>query len=62
MVFQSYALFPHYNVFDNIAYGLKIKTSRTRNKKQGFKNLGNHRLAGDGKTISNQLSEVSNSA
>lgn len=22
MVFQSYALFPHYNVFDNIAYGL----------------------------------------
>lgn len=25
MVFQSYALFPHYNIFDNIAYGLKIK-------------------------------------
>ncbi len=25
MVFQSYALFPHYNVFNNIAYGLKIK-------------------------------------
>jgi iron(III) transport system ATP-binding protein len=25
MVFQSYALFPHYNVFDNIAYGLKIR-------------------------------------
>ena len=25
MVFQSYALFPNYNVFDNIAYGLKIK-------------------------------------
>lgn len=25
MVFQSYALFPHLNVYENIAYGLKIK-------------------------------------
>ncbi len=25
MVFQNYALFPHMNVFDNIAYGLKIR-------------------------------------
>jgi ABC-type polar amino acid transport system ATPase subunit len=24
MVFQSYALFPHMNVFDNIAFGLKF--------------------------------------
>lgn len=25
MVFQSYALFPHYNIYENIAYGLKLK-------------------------------------
>ena len=25
-IFQKYALFPHMNVFDNIAFGLEIKT------------------------------------
>jgi len=29
MVFQSYALFPHLNVFENVAYGLKIKKMKT---------------------------------
>ncbi|MCB0021488.1 MAG: ABC transporter ATP-binding protein, partial [Caldilinea sp.] len=25
MVFQSYAIFPHLNVYENISYGLKVK-------------------------------------
>ena len=28
MVFQSYALFPHMTVFDNVAYGLRIERLR----------------------------------
>jgi iron(III) transport system ATP-binding protein len=35
MVFQSYGLFPHMNVFENIAYGLKVKrTPRCEIKKR----------------------------
>lgn len=34
MVFQNYALFPHMTVFDNIAYGLKLrKVSKVEAKK-----------------------------
>lgn len=37
MVFQSYALFPHMNVFDNVAYSLNIKELKKSNffKKAG---------------------------
>ena len=34
-VFQSYALFPHMTIFENIAYGLKIK----RYQRQKLKNV-----------------------
>ena len=30
MVFQSYALFPHMNVFDNVAYGLRVVKTPAR--------------------------------
>lgn len=39
-IFQSYALFPHLNVFDNIAYGLKLKKmSKEKIKKEVTKAL-----------------------
>lgn len=37
MVFQSYALFPHMNVFDNVAYSLNIQDLKKSNM---FKKLG----------------------
>lgn len=29
-VFQRYALFPHMNIYDNIAFGLKLKSCQKR--------------------------------
>jgi len=40
-VFQQYALFPHLNVFDNIAYGLKIKGAATSEIDQEVKYMLN---------------------
>jgi putative spermidine/putrescine transport system ATP-binding protein len=34
MVFQSYALFPNMNVIDNVAYGLKVKGLRRKERSQ----------------------------
>ncbi len=39
MVFQSYALFPHYNVFDNVAYGLKLRKVPSQEIEQRVKTI-----------------------
>ena len=42
MVFQSYAIFPHLNVYENIAFGLRLKKmeeSKTREKMEGVIDL-----------------------
>ena len=38
-VFQKYALFPHLNVFKNIAFGLKLKTVEDANAPKGVRKL-----------------------
>ncbi len=56
-VFQKYALFPHLNVFDNIAFGLKIKKmdkAVIREKVEAMLELVN--LKGYGKRYVEQLS------
>jgi len=57
MVFQSYALFPHMNVFDNVAYGLalrKEKKSRIKDRVKEVLNLVD--LEGLENRATNQLS------
>ncbi|MCE5257222.1 MAG: ABC transporter ATP-binding protein [Spirochaetaceae bacterium] len=57
MCFQSYALFPHMNVYDNIAFGLKMrKVPKPEQKKRVDKVLGMLSLAGMGQRKPSQLS------
>src|SRR5690606_34860779 len=57
MVFQSYALFPHMNVFDNVAYGLRIrKLSRSDIQTRVENALALVGLSGLGNRKPNQLS------
>ncbi len=56
-VFQKYALFPHLNVFDNIAFGLKIKrTSKAQIEEKVNAMLKLVNLEGYGKRWIDQLS------
>ena len=57
MVFQSYALLPHYNVFDNVAYGLKLrKVPKDEIKERVTKILKLVELEGMEGRMTNQLS------
>ncbi len=57
MVFQSYAIFPHLSVFENIAYGLKIKKlSKQDIKKRVAEVLELTELSGLENRAPNQLS------
>ncbi len=57
MVFQSYALLPHYNVFDNVAYGLKIRKLPKKEIKEKVTNiLKLVELEGMESRMTNQLS------
>lgn len=57
MVFQSYALLPHYNVFDNVAYGLKLrKLPRAEIKEKVMNILSLVEMEGMESRMTNQLS------
>ena len=57
MVFQSYALLPHYNIFDNVAYGLKLrKMDKATIKEKVTKILKLVGLEGMEARMTNQLS------
>ena len=57
MVFQSYALFPHMNIFDNVAYGLKLRgVSKEEIRRRVFEMLDLVGLEGMENRYTNQLS------
>ena len=58
MVFQSYALFPHMNVYENIAYGLRVRHwSKDRIKKAVEESLEMVGLSGLERRNPSQLSK-----
>jgi len=57
MVFQSYALFPHMSVIENVAYGLTVNgTAKTEAHERGEETLSMVGLAGYGERLPSELS------
>lgn len=62
-VFQKYALFPHLNVFNNIAFGLKLKTipdgtTYTDRKGRTFDNMRKYTKAEIAEKVNHALKMV----
>ncbi|WP_229683102.1 ABC transporter ATP-binding protein [Virgibacillus oceani] len=61
MVFQSYALFPHMNVFDNVAYSLNVKRLKGSNvlkKMATYTRMLNSRLVKYPKDIEKKVRDI----
>jgi iron(III) transport system ATP-binding protein len=61
MVFQSYALFPHYNVFENVAYSLTVRDlykGSIGTKIKSFARLMSRRLAKPSKEIEKKVMDA----
>lgn len=57
MVFQNYALFPHLNVFDNIAFGLKIRKTPKKEIERRVESAAE--LLGIGHLLRHKLGQLS---
>ena len=57
MMFQSYALFPHMNVLENVMYGLKMSgIEKTESSRRAVETLGNVGLVGYNDRLPSELS------
>ena len=56
LLFQDYALFPHLNVAENIAFGMSAKESRLKAKQEVARQLQQVNLVQMGKMMTHQLS------